>query len=633
MTAAAAGDRITHRTCPLCEATCGLEIAVRDGRVRRIRGDRDDVFSAGFICPKGSTLKQLHDDPDRLHRPLVRSGVDAHGAPVFTEVGWDEAFALVDEKLAAVRAAHGNEAVGIYLGNPSAHVLGGATHGRHLVRALGTRARFSASTVDQMPRHVASGWLYGDPIAIPVPDLDRTDFLVLLGADPHASNGSICTAPDFPGRIEAVRRRGGTVVVVDPRRSRTAEAADRHSAGRPGPDAALLAAVVRVILDEGLGREGPATPHVADLDRVGIELAPFDPEPVARFTGVPAATITELARDIAAAPSAAVYGRIGTTTVEFGSLTSWLIDVLAIVTGNLDRPGGSMFSRPAAERARGDVPGGKGYRVGRWSSRVSGRPEVQGELPVADLAAEILTPGEGQLRMLFTVAGNPVASCPDAERIDEALASLEAMVAVDIYLNETTRHAHVILPPPSSLEKSHYDLLLYHFAVRNVANWSPPVFEASGPAEEEILTRLALIAMGAGPHADPALLDTGVERGILASEVGNEHSPVSGRDVDELLAMVEGDTAADRVLDILLRTGPYGDGFGADPDGLSLASLRAHPHGIDLGPLEPRLPGRLRTPTGRVELFGGPFAEELERLAARLDDEAPDLVLVGRRHL
>jgi anaerobic selenocysteine-containing dehydrogenase len=605
---------------------------VREGSVRRIRGDRDDVFSHGFICPKGSTLKQLHDDPDRLIRPVRRTGVDADGSPRFEEIGWAEAFRIVARSLETIREQHGRDAVAVYLGNPMAHVLAGATHGRQFVRSLGSRNRYSASTVDQLPRQVASSWLYGSA-RVPVPDLDRTDFLVIIGADPCSSNGSLCTAPDFPGRIEAIQDRGGTVVVVDPRVSPTARAADRHIAVRPGTDAALLAAIVRSILDEGLGSMGPATSFVSGLDGLRPLLDPFDVDAVSRFTGVPADEITTLARDVATAPSAAVYGRIGTNTVEFGTLTPWLIDLIAIVTGNLDRPGGSMFALPATDRVRGDDPVGRGFGTGRWRSRVTDRPEVMGELPSADLPDEILTPGEEQIRMLFTVAGNPVLSCPDSERMDEALGSLEAMVSVDIYINETTRHADVILPPPTSLEKSHYDVALYQFGVRNVANWSAPVFATDGPSEEEILAKLTLIALGAGPDSDPNLVHAEIEKGLLTAEIDHPSSPVAGRDLDELAELVEGDGASDRILDILVRTGPYGDGFGAEADGLTLARLRENPHGIDLGPLQPRLPGLLSTPSGTIELFGGPFAEELERLAERLGDEPADLVLVGRRHL
>ncbi len=630
--ATVSADRVVQRTCPLCEATCGLEITIRGDRVHRIRGDRDDVFSKGFVCPKGATLQHLHDDPDRLRRPLVRRGFDDDGAPVFVEVGWEEAFRVVDERLRAVRERHGRDAVGVYLGNPNAHLLASGTHLRGLLRALGTRNRFSASTVDQMPRHVASGHLYGDPVAVPVPDLDRTDMLVVVGADPYTSNGSLCTAPGFPDRIEALQARGGALWVLDPRRSPTARRADVHLRPRPGTDAVVLAAVVRRLFDRDLVRPGRLGALVPDLDRVAGFVEPFTLEAAERFSGVAAGDVAALADALVAAPTAAVYGRIGTSTVEFGTLTAWLIDLVNLCTGNLDRPGGAMFARPAAERCR--APGtGRGYRTGRWTSRVHGRPEVQGEFPVADLADEILTPGEGRIRLLVTIAGNPVLSCPDGTRLDEALADLEAMIAVDIYLNETTRHADVILPPPSALEKSHYDLALYQFHVRNVANWSPPVFPADGPREEDILATLTAIAAGFGPDTDPALVHDQILRALVAAEVGEEHSPIAGRDVDEIVAAVTGDTPADRILDVLIRTGPYGDAFGARPDGLSLAVLADHPHGVDLGPLEPRLPERLRTPSGRIEVLADPFVTELARLAQRLGRPAPEMVLVGRRQL
>lgn len=626
-------DRTVFRTCPLCEATCGLEIEIVDGAVKRIRGDRDDVFSHGFLCPKGSTLKQLHEDPDRLRRPLVRDGVDDAGAPVFREVDWPTAYAEVARLLDEVRSAHGNEAVGVYLGNPGAHVLAAATHTRHLLKALGAGAVFSASTVDQMPRHVASGHLYGGGGFMPVPDIDRTDLFVCIGANPYASNGSIATAPDFPGRIEAVQARGGRVIVIDPRRTRTAEQADLHLAIRPGTDAVLLAAVVRRLLETGHTGAPHLDPFVDGVGALRDAVASFTSEAAAEITGLGAEAIDALADEIAAAPSAAVYGRIGTCTVEFGTLTTWLLDVVAILTGNLDRPGGAMFPQPSHERVRAPREG-RPYRVGRRHSRVNGRPEVQGEFPVADLPDEILVPGDGRLRMMVTVAGNPVLSCPDGRRMDEAFASLDAMVSVDIYLNETTRHADVILPPPGALEKSHYDINFTNLSVRNVANFSPAVFASEQPAEEDILATLALIAMGFGADADPNVLHDQTVAGLLQVEIDTPDSPIAGRDLDELLAMVDGDSGAERVLDVMLRTGPRGDGFGTVPDGLSLARLRAHPHGIDFGPLEPRLPDLLRTPGRRIDLFAGPFAEELARLGERTAEwDGETLRLVGRRHL
>lgn len=627
-------DRTVFRTCPLCEATCGLEIEIVDGAVKRIRGDREDVFSHGFICPKGSTLKQLHEDPDRLRKPLVRRGFDDAGAPVFEEVDWPEAYREVDRQLREVREAHGNEAVGIYLGNPGAHVLGAATHSRHVIKGLGPGAVFSASTVDQMPRHVASGYLYGSGGSMPVPDIDRTDLFVCMGANPYASNGSIATAPDFPGRIEAVQERGGRVIVIDPRRTRTAEQADLHIAIKPGTDAVLLAAVVRRLLESGRTPGGHLADLVDGVDDLRGAVEPFTVEMAAAATGVAAPTIEALADEIAAAESAAVYGRIGVCTVEFGTLTTWLLDAISILTGNLDEPGGMMFPQPAHDRVRAQRPG-RPYRVGRRHSRVNGRPEVQGEFPVADLPDEVLTEGDGQLRMMFTIAGNPVLSCPDGDRMDEAFAALDAMVSVDIYLNETTRHASVILPPPGSLEKSHYDINFTNLSIRNVANYSPAVFETDAPTEEDILAMLALIALGFGPDADPNDLHDQVVSGLLQAEIDTAESPVAGRDLDELLSMVDGDTGSERVLDAMLRTGPRGDGFGSVAGGLSLALLRENPHGIDFGPLEPRLPALLRTPEHRIDLFAGPFADDLARLAGRLPEWAADerLRLVGRRHL
>jgi anaerobic selenocysteine-containing dehydrogenase len=378
--------------------------------------------------------------------------------------------------------------------------------------------------------------------------------------------------------------------------------------------------------------------HVAELvdgvDDLEKALEPFDPAMAAEVTGLDESAIVALAEEIGAAKSAAVYGRIGTCTVEFGTLTTWLLDVIAILVGNLDQPGGMMFALPSHERVRGEKPG-RSYRVGRWTSRVNGRPEVQGEFPVADIPDEVLEPGEGQLKMMFTVAGNPVLSCPDGQRMDEAFAALDAMVCVDIYLNETTRHASVVLPPPGSLEKSHYDLAFTGLSVRNVANFSPTVFENDAPTEEDILATLALIALGFGPDADPNDLHDQVISGLLQAEIETAESPVAGRDLDELIGMVDGDTGSERVLDAMLRTGVRGDGFGSVPDGLSLAKLRDNPHGIDLGALEPRLPGHLRTPGARIDLFAGPFADELTRLDARVAEWAADdrLRLVGRRHL
>jgi len=626
-------DVTTHyRTCPLCEATCGLQITMKGDTVQRIRGDRDDVFSKGFICPKGSTLKQLHEDPDRLRRPLIRRG-DHPATATWEEVTWDEAFAEIDRRLTAITAEHGRDAVAIYLGNPNAHNLSGFFYGRPLLKALGSRNIFSASTVDQMPKHVSCGLLFGSGDTIPVPDLDRTDHLLMLGANPVESNGSLCTAPDFPGRLTAIRERGGRVVVVDPRRTKTADLADEHVAIRPGTDAMLLLAMAHVLLRDDLADLGALAPHVSGLDELGAAISAFTPEAVSPATGIPVATIERLAAELAAAPTAAVYGRIGTSTAAFGTLASWAVDVLNILTGNLDRPGGAMFPLGAHQNERTPGPG-RGFRTGRHASRVGGHPEVRSELPVAVLAEEIETPGEGQVRALITVAGNPALSTPNSDRLDAALGTLDLLVSVDIYRNETSRHAHVILPPPSPLAKSHYDVAFSTLSIRNVANWSEPIVDAEGPYEHEILARLALIASGMGADADPAIIDDLVLTTLLDRAVTSTSSPLHGAEPAALRSQITGDTAVDRIVDVMVRTGEYGDKFGHVPDGLSLAKLQANPHGIDLGPLQSRVPAAITTPSGTIELTPEPILGDLPRLEAALDVAATaDLLLVGRRHV
>jgi anaerobic selenocysteine-containing dehydrogenase len=632
--------RTAFRTCPLCEAGCGLEITVdRDSsgaeQVTRIRGDRDDVFSKGFICPKGSTLRQLHDDPDRLRRPLVkRDGVHV-------EVSWDEAWAAVELGLGGVIERHGREALAVFLGNPTAHSLSAMMFNRTLMTGLGTRQRYSASTVDQMPRHVAAGYVFGTPVTVPVPDLDRTDYLLVLGANPYASNGSLCTAPDFPGRIEAMQARGGKLVVVDPRRSRTAEQADEWLPIRPGSDALLLAAIASVLFDEGLADPGPhVSAHLAGLGDVRAGLAPFTPEAVEAATGIDAATIRRLACELAAAPTAAVYGRIGTTTTEFGTTASWLVDVVNVLTGNLDRPGGSMFAMPVAggPTTRGGPAIGPGFRVGRGHSRVSGHPEVAGEYPAGVLAEEILTPGAGQVRSLITVGGNPMLSTPNSNQLADAFGDLEFMVCIDMYLNETTKYADVVLPVPSQLQRSHYDMLLLQFAVRNIANYSEAVLplEPGQPDEWEVIAKLALIAQGLGIDADVSIVDDLAIAGLARSIVGDPSSVVHGRDADELVDAVSehGRRGPERMLDLMVRCGPFGDGFGARPDGASLDVLVVNPHGVDYGALTPRLPEILRTPSGKIELGAPELIRDLERLAAAIDElNDRQMVLVGRRHL
>ena len=619
-----------HRTCPFCEATCGLEIETDGHEVVAVRGDDQDVFSQGFICPKAYGIKQLHEDPDRLTTPLVRRDGE------LVEASWDEAFEEIDRRLSPILAEHGRNSVGVYLGNPNAHNLSAILYAPALMRMLGSQNLFSASTVDQMPKQVSAGHMFGTMLSIPIPDVDRCEHLLLLGANPLVSNGSLLTAPDMRGRLRAIRERGGKVVVVDPRRTRTAEEADEHHFIRPGADALLLAGIACTLVEEGLDDPGELADHVNGLDELRTLVREFPPEAVAGPCGIEAGEIRRMARELAAAERAAVYARIGTCTQEFGTLASWLVDVLNVLTGNLDREGGAMFTRAAAGQRNSSGAGGtgKGVRFGRWASRVRGLPEAYGELPVAALAEEIDTPGEGQIHALVTIAGNPLVSTPNSERLTRAVEGLDFMLAIDIYVNETTRHADVILPGPEPLEKSHYDIALYQLAARNVARYSPPVFEPSMPPEWRTFLRLAGIAAGQGAHTDVDALDSMVVQTLIQRELSSPGSRVAGRDAGELLAALEPRHGPERIIDLMLRAGPYGDAFGADPEGLSLDVLEQHPHGIDLGPLEPRVPDVLRTPSGKVELMPEPIVADVERLRGALARERNGgMVLIGRRQL
>ncbi|MEV4334603.1 molybdopterin oxidoreductase family protein [Streptomyces sp. NPDC049597] len=605
--------------CPLCEATCGLTLTIEGTRVTGARGDRDDVFSEGFICPKGASFGELDVDPDRLRTPLVRE------KGRLREASWEEAFDLVAARMRPLIEQYGADAVGVVLGNPNVHTMAGGLYPPLLLSTLRTRNVFSASTLDQMPKHVSSGLLYGSAVAIPVPDLDRTAHLLLLGANPLESNGSLCTAPDFPGKLRALRRRGGTLTVVDPRRTRTARLADRHVAIRPGTDALLLAALAHVLFKEKLTDLGALAGHVEQLDDVEAAVRDFTPEAVAAACDMDAEEIRTIARELAAAPSAAVYGRIGSCTVEHGTLASWLVDVLNILTGNLDRPGGALFPLAATDKAPRPAGPGKGFALGRWSSRVGGHPEAKGELPIAALAEEIETPGDGRIRALVAIAANPVLSAPDGDRLDAALSGLDFMVSVDPYLNETSRHADVVLPPPPPSQSAHFDFAFNALAVRNQVRYTP----AAVPLEDglmdecEIHARL-ILAVGGMHGAEPSAVDDMVVQGTLAKAVADPHSPVHGQDPAEIAAELTGGSGAERRLDLMLRLGPYE---------LTLAKLLENPHGIDLGPLQPRVQQVLKTRSGRIELLPAPIAADLPRLRSALDRRPDGLVLVGRRHL
>ena len=639
--------------CPFCEATCGLTITVDDGQVTAVRGDADDVFSHGFVCPKGTAIGEVHADPDRLRTPLVRDEVTGRLEPAT----WDEAFEVIRRRLALVTTDHGADATALYLGNPNVHNLSSAFFLPAFVRALGTVNRFSASTVDQFPKQAASALMFGTGLSVLVPDIDRTDYLLVLGANPLVSNGSMMTVPDVPGRLRALRSRGGRLVVVDPVRTRTARAADEHVSIRPGTDALLLAAIANVLMRDGLATPGRAAEHLEPgaLETIAEAVEPFTPESVAAITGVAADTLTRLTHELAAAPRAAVYGRMGTTTtglstgpdstVHLGTVASWLIDVVNLLLGSVDEPGGVMWPLAAAGGPTTDgTPGrGRGALIpGRRRSRVRGLPSVFGEFPAAALAEEIDTPSDDgtRIRALFVVAGNPVVSTPDGRRLEAALATLDLMVSIDPYVTETSRHADVILPVPSPLARRHYDTVFTNLAVRNTARYSPPVFapEPTELDESDILLRLTAIAFSiasGGPEPTVGEVDDLIAFTVAQQACTDEASRCHGREPVDLLAATAPRRGVERLLDLRIRSGPYGDGFGAFPDGLTLAAVQASPHGIDLGPLKPRLPEVLRTTTGRIDLAPAVLVDELASARALLSDVPPEpsFVLVGRRQL
>jgi anaerobic selenocysteine-containing dehydrogenase len=623
-------DGVHVRTCPLCEAMCGLRVSVAGGRVAKIRANEDDVWSRGFLCPKGTTLGELHHDPDRLRAPLVRDGEG------WREVSWPEAFREVARRLRPVLEQHGKSAVTAYIGNPTAHNFSLSRYVPAFVAMAGLPVLYSAGTVDQWPKNLTSALMFGGMWTIPVPDLDRTDFLLMLGANPHASQGSLLAAADVLGRLDAIRARGGRVVVVDPRRTGTVDHASEWLPIRPGTDAAFLLALAHVLFAEGRVRLRALEGRVNGVDEVRRIAAEFPPERVAETCGIDAATIRRVARELAFASRAAVYGRIGTCNQEFGTLASWLVDVLNVLTGNLDREGGAMFSNPIAWSLTSLTPPefARGFTLHRWRSRVRGAPEVLGQVPVSCLAEEIATPGPGQLKALVVIAGNPVISAPDAAKLDAALPALDFMVSVDNWLNETSRHADVILPGLSALEQPHYDELIWSWAVRNAGKYSEPLFDPGPrPHEWEILLLLAAILQGADPAAvDPRALDQLFFAGLVAGVTQLPGSRILGRDPAEIVAATPG-VGPERILDFQIRTGPWGDAYGADPGGLTLASLRARPNGVDMGALAPRLAEVLKTPSGQLELAPPYVVADLARLAARLARRDAGLVLVSRRHV
>ncbi|OBJ75881.1 molybdopterin dinucleotide-binding protein [Mycobacterium gordonae] len=597
---------------------CGLVIQVQDGRVAGIRGNRDDVWSHGHICPKGAALGALHDDPDRIRQPLIK--VEGQ----WQEVSWDAAFRRCTELLTPVIEQYGIGAVTAYTGNPLAHSFSLARYAGVLLGMSGIPVTYSPGTVDQWPKNLSSHLMYGGWWDFPVPDIERTDLLVIMGANPAASQGSLLAAPNVMGLIDAIRKRG-KVIVIDPVRTRTADHADEWLPIVPGTDAALLLAVTHTLFAEDLVAPGP---HVTGVDTMRRVAAEWPPSRVSAVTGIDEERIRALARQLAGTERSVVYGRIGLCNQEFGSLASWLVDVVNILIGHFDTPGGAMFPRPAAwSITTQPLPGLEdgAPEFGRWQTRVRGAKEVLGQVPVSCMVEEIATPGEGQLKALITIAGNPVLSSPGGDKLDEALPMLEAMISVDNWLNETTCHADVILPGLSPLEQPHHDDLVLQFAIRSFANYSAPVFDpGERPHEWEILIRLTGLCTGTpAEDVDVAAIDDGFFD-YLAFTQGLDGA---------VLRQGYRHGGPERMLDLTLRTGPFGDRYGDNPGGLTLDLLKANPNGIDFGPMVPQLPGILGTADKKIRLAPQYLLDDLSRLAARLERPAEPLVLVNRRHL
>jgi anaerobic selenocysteine-containing dehydrogenase len=601
--------RTHHRTCSLCEAMCGLTLTVDGDRVVSVRGDDDDPFSRGYMCPKGPALAAIHEDPDRLRRPVRRT---ANG---WAAIGWDEALDEAAQRIHDLQRAHGNNALGVYIGNPTVHNMGSILYGPAFLRTLGTKNRYSATSVDQLPQMLAAYLMFGHQLLLPIPDVDHTHHMVILGGNPLVSNGSIMSAPDMKRRLAAIRARGGKIVVVDPRRTETADVADEHVFVRPGSDALLLAAMAHVLFADDLVRPGPLAGLVRNLDALRDAVAAFTPEAVAGPTGIDAATIRRLARELAAAPTGVVYGRVGVSMHPFGTLCHWLVDAINLLTGNLDRRGGAMFTQPALDIVGIPPPLGVGAgSFGRWRSRVRGLPEFGGELPVVTLAEDIEAGGDPAIRGLVTIAGNPVLSTPNGPRLDAALAELDLVVSIDFYVNETTRHAHLILPPTGPLEHGHFDVVFHAIAVRNTVKYSPAVFPC---AEHQRHDHQILVGIERRLQAlRGTKLTTRIESG-LRERLGPE-----------------------RLLALGLRVGPrgFGGGLRRGLGGISFSKVAAAPHGIDLGPLEPcladRLPRRRGGEPPHVDLAPAPCLADLDRLRAELAvDASAGFVLIGRRQL
>ncbi|MCK5400132.1 MAG: molybdopterin-dependent oxidoreductase [Flavobacteriaceae bacterium] len=577
-----------YRTCNLCEAMCGLEIKHTKTDVISIKGDKNDDLSKGHICPKAVALQDLYHDKDRLKTPIKRT---ENG---WIDISWKEAFDDVTENIKSIQTKYGKNAIGSYRGNPTVHNIGLMLFGTPFMQSIGSNQKYTATSVDQLPHHFASLMMFGHYLMFPIPDIDRTDFMLIMGGNPAVSNGSIMTAPDFSNRLKAIKKRGGEVVVVDPRFTETSKLASQHHYIKPGTDAFLLLALIHVVFEKKLETKGHLKDHLNGWDTIKSLVKAYPPEKIANIVGIDAKAITELALKFATSKTAVCYGRLGLSTQEFGGLCQWLVNVLNCITGNLDTEGGALFTKPAIDIVGMSKMTRKTGSFNKRQSRVHNLPEFTGEFPVATLADEILTPGEDQIKMMITIAGNPVISTPNGKHLESALESLEYMVAIDIYLNETTKHANIILPTTTGLETSLYDLVFHQFAIRNTAKYSEALFEKT---EEQ--------------RHDWEILKE------LTTRLSGQENPLN----------------LEQTLDYMLQFSTY-----QDPK-LSVAELKKHPHGLDYGQLKPQLPERLFTADKKVELAHPLFITDLDRLNTKLlqleneSNSAYPFSLIGRRGL
>lgn len=587
-----------YRSCNLCEAMCGIVIELDDNQIRSIKGDKEDPFSRGHICPKAIGLKDLYEDPERVRTPLEKQ---ADGQ--WREISWTDALDKVANGIRSIQSRYGADSFGLYAGNPNVHNTGTMLMSGPVFRALGTRSKFSATSVDQLPHHLVAWKLFGHQLRIPVPDIDHCDHLLMFGANPVASNGSIMTVPDVKKRLKAVAKRG-QLVVIDPRRTETAALASQHHFVRPGSDVLVLLAMLHELYAQDGVQPGRASAWLdTDPDSLRQQFSPYTPERVAPLCGIAAADIRTLVRDFLAADAPVLYGRMGVSVQGFGALCQYLIMLFNILSGRLDETGGMMFSTPAADVT---AQAGRG-NMGRWHSRVRGLPEFGGELPVSVLAEEILTPGDGQIRGMLLVAGNPVLSTPNGEQLDKAFADLEFMAAIDFYINESNRHANIILPPVSPLEREHYDVIFHLLAVRNTARYAPALFEKPANAKHDWE-----ILLGLWDRLQPPKSVTEKAKRYALKQSGPRG-----------------------LLALMLRIGPYGGGM--NPlKGLTLGQLKKAPHGIDFGPLKPVLPQALKHRDKKIHLEASFFLADLERVETHFfaqTHKTPEFTLIGRRHV